>query len=370
MTATTPRTPEPDAGGPRMVSRFEASLLRILRFFMRQVPPEQAMPLVNAKPGRPNCLSATSVHLVCDTLAKGCVLFLVRAGAWRRDRYLRKGKPAFGRLWDRSKVDDLALSFSRQALEFLVWITANKPAEAKNLFQTPVGELTPADQLLLFLAYEALRSDQEVGPALRELPAFAQHALCWLAYPDDFAAAKPPPVPSFEKWVTPPGSYVLEAMEPHLLSRWLHIERGKGQVGDWAKLLQQGQNELRVLDAFAQAAEKAGRHDLARFVLQVLSQVLATPEMAPTFWTGGLQGSGPPRLADRLETQRAALAVLRFAANHFPRWHNWAATRGYLDEDYAAAKFWLAEWERWNGNQVLERAERVAQQLEPLRVSP
>ena len=38
---------------------------------------------------------------------------------------------------------------------------------------------------------------------------------------------------------------------------------------------------------------------------------LFTGDMTPVFWTGGLQGSGPPRLADRLDTQRAALAVPR-----------------------------------------------------------
>ena len=90
--------------------------------------------------------------------------------------------------------------------------------------------------------------------------------------------------------------------------------------------------------------------------------------MAPTFWTGGLQGSGPPRLADRLETQRSALAVLR-QAERFRRWEREARRSGYLDEDYAASKFWLGEWERFNIDRR-RRAEprRVLQQVEPLRI--
>ncbi|MBO0701018.1 MAG: hypothetical protein J2P46_21665, partial [Zavarzinella sp.] len=86
-----------------------------------------------------------------------------------------------------------------------------------------------------------------------------------------------------------------------------------------------------------------------------------------TFWTGGLQGSGPPRLADRLETQRNALAVLR-SAERFRAWERDARRSGYLDEDYAASKFWLGEWERFDFTTVADRAERVLQQVEPLRI--
>src|SRR5436309_2743163 len=97
---------------PKLVSRFEANLLRILRFFVKQVPAEQAMPLVGDRFDPPKCLSAAAVELVQDSLAKGCVLYLVRAGAWKRDRFLRNGEPKFGRLWDRSPVEGLALEFS------------------------------------------------------------------------------------------------------------------------------------------------------------------------------------------------------------------------------------------------------------------
>ena len=57
---------------------------------------------------RPKCLSADAVHLVLDSLSKGCVLYLVRAGGWKRDRFLRDGEPKFGRLWERSPVEKLA----------------------------------------------------------------------------------------------------------------------------------------------------------------------------------------------------------------------------------------------------------------------
>jgi hypothetical protein len=351
---------------PKQVSRFEASLLRILRFFFRQVPAEEALPLVRATQNQPNCLTAAAVHLVRDTLAKGCVLHLVRAGGWKKDRYLRNGEPKVGRLWERSKVDDLKLDFSRHSLEFLIWLTAETPSKAKG-WKAPAAELTAADHLLLFLAYEALSEEQDVAAALRGLAAFAENPLCRLAYPGDLADATDE-VPAFDSLFQGTGALILEALQPALEARWLEIERGKGQLGDWDRMRARGRAELGVLAAFLDAADRAGRWDLARFLLGVLAKVLATPDMTPAFWTGGLQGGGPPRLADRLETQRSALALLR-SAERFRDWERRSRTRGFMDEDYAAAKFWLGEWERYNGDETTVRAERVVQMLEPLRTN-
>jgi hypothetical protein len=352
---------------PKSVSRFEANLLRILRFFLKQVPAEQALRLVHDRLDRPKCLSANAVHLVEDSLSKGCVLYLVRAGGWKRDRFLRSGEPRFGRLWDRSAVEKLTLGYSRHALDFLIWITAHKPKEERPVWTADEKDLTVADRLLFFLAYEALRTDAEVAAALRSSPAFGENALVWLAHPNDFAGEPHAVIPSFDVWLAEPGSFVLEALQPVLEHRWLEIERTKGQIGDWAQLNQQGQVQGRLIDAFTQAVNRAGRRDLVRFLLAVMSRVLATPDLAPTFWTGGLQGSGPPRLADRLETQRNALAVLR-SAERFRTWEREARRSGYLDEDYAASKFWLGEWERFDFTTVADRAERVLQQVEPLRI--
>ena len=85
MTRSTapPRPTEPE--GPRQVSKFEFNLLRILRFIVGHFPTDQGMQLVRAAITRPECLSAGAVDLVKDTLAKACVLFLVRQGAWRND---------------------------------------------------------------------------------------------------------------------------------------------------------------------------------------------------------------------------------------------------------------------------------------------
>jgi hypothetical protein len=352
---------------PKSVSRFEANLLRVLRFFLKQVPAEQALRLVHDRFDRPKCLSAVAVDLVRDSLAKGCVLYLVRAGGWKRDRFLRGGEPKFGRLWERSPVERLTLAFSKHALDFLMWVTAHKAKEERPVWKADDKELTVADRLLFFLAYEALRTDADLAAGLRASPVFGENALVWLAHPNDFAGDARPTLPTFDVWLTEPGSLILEAMQPVLEHRWLEIERTKGQVGDWNLLNQQGQAQGRLLEVFTQAVDAAGRRDLVRFLLAVMSRVLATPDMAPTFWTGGLQGAGPPRLAERLETQRNALAVLR-NAERFRSWERAARRSGYMDEDYAASKFWLGEWERFGMTTVADRAERVLQQVEPLRI--
>lgn len=356
-------TPPP----PKSVSRFEANLLRVLRFFLKQVPAEQAVRLVNDRLARPTCLSAAAVHLVQDSLAKGCVLYLVRAGAWKRDRFLRDGAPKFGRLWERSPTADLGLTFSKYALDFLIWVTASRPKDEKPVWQADDRELTPGDRLLFFLAYEAMRVDSELTAALRLSPVFGENALVWLAHPNDFAGEPAATGPNFAPWLTGPGALVLEAMQPVLEHRWLDIERTKGQVGDWAQLGQQGHLQSRVMEAFTAAVDGAGRRDLVRFLLAVISRVLAGPDMSPTFWTGGLQGAGPPRLADRLEAQRNALAVLR-QTGRLREWERAARRSGYMDEDYATSKFWLGEWERFDFTTIADRADRVVQQVEPLRI--
>jgi len=363
--------PEPDEShGPKSVSKFEAHLLRILRFFLHHLPPETGLPLIQQKLPEPPCISPTAMHLVRDTLAKGCVLYLVHSGAWRRDRYMRGEKLVTGRLWDRSTIPDISLKFSQHTMRFLIWITANKPGETKPFWQAPENELTVGDELFLFVSYSALRDVQDVGNVFRgpDTP-FSRNALCWLAHPDDFAGNSPEAVPSFAKWMKPPYSYLLEAMQPVLLDNWLTIERSKGQIGNWDQMMRQGQVEDRVLSKFIEAAEREPRPDLVRFILHTAGQVLSANEISPTFWTGGLQGStAPTRLADRLETQRNALALLR----NLDRLHQWerrARLIGFMDEGYQAAKLWLSDWEAGNGEVIHHRAQRIVSQFDPLRVT-
>jgi hypothetical protein len=348
----------------RVVSRFEANLLRILHFFLKRVPAEQALPLVGERLPQPKCLSRAAVELVQDSLAKGCPFLLAHAGGWRRERFLRGEGVREGRLWQRTAPGELALSFSRNTMRFLLWITGSKPNEDKTDWHRD-GELTVGDQLLLTFAYEALRGSRQAGALCQRLP-FSRIGLIWLAHPED--------VSYFEKgecrlgeWTTGVGACILEALQPLLADRWLALEEAKRRVSEWQAMQRLGQAQARTLETFLNAIDEAGRHDLARFLLPAAAAVL--PENASAlFWVGGL-GNPPvlgPRMADRSETARAALALLH-ALDRLRQWEREARGVGYFDEGYEAAQLWKADWERWQGDSLHARAQAVIRQLDPMR---
>src|SRR5262249_40895464 len=146
----------------KAVSRFEFNLLRILHGILGRLPLEQVRPLVvqRFEPGRPPCLSRDAIALIQDTLARGIVAAGARGGGWRRERFLRNGQPRLGRLWERTPPRDLGLSFGRCTLDFLMWLTAVKPTDAKSAWQPP-EQPAIGDLLLLTLAYDVLRNVNE-----------------------------------------------------------------------------------------------------------------------------------------------------------------------------------------------------------------
>lgn len=351
----------------RTVSRFEANLLRIARFILRQAPVEQAQRLILDKIDRPKCLSGDCLHLLKDSLRKGVVLWLVKAGAWRRDRFLRDGQGRFGRLWERTEAEKLALSFGKPTVELLMWLTATRAKDERPFWRDDIRRHGIGDQFFGFLTYEALKlCDAELAAGMRTSNVCIENALIRLAYAGDFATGQALPEPSFDIWLREPGIYILEAMQPYLENRWIAVERDKGQIGDWGAMSQQGQAQAQTLGAFLTAADRAGRRDLGRFLLGVLSRLFSTSELPASFWTGGLQGAGPPRLAERVETQRNALSVVRQSVR-LREWEQSARQAGYMDDDYGISQFWLGECERYRSGIVNERAERVLQEVEPLR---
>ena len=365
--AAQPPTPPPEPDGPRQVSRFEYNLLRILKFLVGHFPADQGLQLVRTATARPDCIGAGAVDLVKDTLGKATVLFLTRAGGWRNDKYLRNNAPAAGRVWERIPLDERTLEFSRPVLDFLFWLTAEKVHETKQAWDAAPKALTPADELFFALAFDATRSDPDVLNTLRRKDVFARNPLCWLFAPHDAAdpeAAKPQP-PDFAPMFTGLRAVLLECLQTQLAHRWVRSERDKGQNGDWKKMRQQGAAEFAALRDFLAAAEAARRTDLARFVLRTNAAVLQS-DLTPVFWTGGLQGSGPPRLADRLDTQRAALAFPR-QMEALEAWQERARFVGYFDDDYPASQMWKADWEAANGDRVAARARAAVAMLEPLR---
>jgi hypothetical protein len=347
------------------VSRFEANLLRLLWYFLRREPAERALPLLEARCAPPSCLHRNAVELVKDALGKGCVYLLAHRGGWRRERFLRGERVVEGCLWERTPPAELGLRFSAHTLEFLIWITANRPGDRARPWRPREADLSPGDRLLLYFAHEGLRSAEGLKTHdLRTEPPFVEHGLCWLAYPEDYTAAPLGVRPNFAPWTNGVGAAMLEALQPELARRWIEVESGKERLADPQAMRVLGQAQQRVLTAFLDALEQAGRMDLARFLLQAAS-VLLGPHAHAGMWTAKLNMSGL-RVADRTATYQAAMAFLRML-DRLQTWQRRAQSVGYFDEGYTAAQLWKADWEAVQGNQLMEHARAIIGQLDPMR---
>ena len=355
----------PPTRPPEPVSRFEFNLLNVTRFFLGHFPSDRGLQLVRALAQRPPCLSAVAIDLVKDSLSKGCVLFLTKVGGWRNERFLLNATPNLGRIWDRSPLEDRVLRFSPHVVEFLMWATSERIHDTQVNWDAPPDELTPADELFLWLAFDACRADPDLAQVLRKKAAFRANPLCWLAFPGDIADGASPP--DFEPCFTGLRAAILECLQTELARRWIRSERAKGRIGDWAAMREQGRAESATLEAFLAAASRANRLDFARFVLNV-NATLFRGELQPIFWTGGLQGSGPSRLADRLDTQRTAMAVPRQMAT-LCSWEEEARAVGYFDDGYAASQMYKQEWEAADGDRIAARARTAVDAIEPLRTN-
>jgi len=348
------------------VTRFEASLLRLLYYFLGREPAESALPLVEERRTPPPCLGRPAVRLVQDALAKGCVVLLARRGGWREERHLRGDRVAEGRLWRRTPPAELGLPFSRHTLDFLVWITAARPGDRAPNWQPDEAELADGDRILLYFAHQGLRETAEsLGAAdLGRRQPFVQHGLCWLAYPEDYTAAPTDAAPNFAPWTAGVGAAMLEALQPELAARWVQIEASKGSISEWQRMRDLGRSQERVLTAFLDAVEQAGRLDLARFLLRAAHRLLG-PHADAGWWIGGMTSAGP-RLADRAATYQSALALLRL----IPRLQTWerrARSVGYFDEGYQASQLWKADWEQYEGDALHDRAQAIMRRLDPMR---
>jgi hypothetical protein len=346
------------------VSRFEADLLRILHGLLRRAPRERIVPLVLNRCPRPPCLSPAAVALVQEALGKGCVWLLARGGGWLRQRQLRGGRVVEGRLWERTPPAELGLTFSRHVLGFLLWLTASRPGDPQPRWDPGASEWTVGDRVFLYFAHEVLR-DTPVAPALREQPAFAGHVLCRLAFPADFAELSGTVALDWAPWIAGTGACVLEALQPVLAQRWVEVERSKAQIINGQRMRALGRIQERILGGFLEAVEAAGRRDLARFVLEAASRLLAGSPAA-TAWTAALDVS-QLRLADRTATYQAAVAFLR-QLRRLREWERQARGVGYFDEGYVASQLWKADWEHWQGETLADKADAVMRQLEPLAV--
>lgn len=339
-------------------------MISVLQAIVGLAPVEPIFPWIAERMPRPKSLSRNAVELVAESLKTGCALTLARAGGWRRERYLRNGVPRDGRLWDRSTPEELGLHFTRHSLDWLVWLTSAPPDDGSGFSVQNPAELSAGDLLLLFLSYRVLR-DSEFSRVVPALPVIAAHGLIRLAFPEDFAGAEFGP--DLAPWVSGSGALIVESLNRWIADRWIEMLHRQREIGDWQELAALGREQERVLTTFSIAADSSGRWDLMRFVLPIAAAALPVDGTKDLF-CGGLQGTGPSRLADRVDVLRMSVALPRQVLRMCD-WKSRARAIGYVDEGYAAAQLWLADWERFHGDELAERAERVIGEIEPLNVN-
>lgn len=347
---------------PAMISRFEGSLLTIVRAALGVASPESASRHVFALVPAPPGLSPAAVQLLCDDLSRGCVQLLAKSGGWRHERFLRDGKAVEGRLWQRSPIDEIKWAFSRQIADFLFWVAANHPTKAKP-WEPDAEAITVADQFVIFQTYEAFRGT-EAGPPWRRQAAFRLNPLCRLAYPEDFTG-QPMEPDVFAPWVSGLGGAILEGLQRRLTDRWLALERGKSEIADWSAMRSLGESQDAVLQRYGATIHAAGRRDLARFLLRATC-VFCHSGLRAAHLIGGLRGGNSLRLAQRIDVRRRAGSLLRFFTESLAGWEREARATGYLDEGYAAAQLFLADWEAAGATAALSAARAVLNELVPV----
>jgi hypothetical protein len=339
----------------KTVSRFEANLVRLLRCLLQKAPRDQISKLLANPTPRPPCLCRDAIDLVQDTLAKGCISFLARRG-WRRERFLRDGQASEGRLWQRTPPVELGLTFAPHSLEFLVQLSSGSLGS----FVPNIIDLTIGDRLLFVLAFDALADTNAADDMAKHWTTLHQDGLARLAFAEELAHGDERI--DWSVWTTGVGSCILETLQTWLAERWCTLERKKGNITTVARMRKIAQGQ-RVYHSFLDALEITERRDLARGILEAASRLLRDRPDAQR-WIGKLDVS-KERLANRQKTYREALTFVELL-HRFQQWNQHAQSVGYFDAGYHASQLWKADWERFGGDELHERAITLLREVEPL----
>jgi hypothetical protein len=153
-------------------------------------------------------------------------------------------------------------------------------------------------------------------------------------------------------------------MQPVLATRWMLVEGKKESIADPRLMRALGHSQDRVLTAFLEAVEEAGRKDLARFLVVAAANLLG-PHAHAGMWTGRLHLAGL-RVADRVDTYQAAAGFLRHL-DRLRTWEQQARGVGYFDEGYQASQLWKSDWDHFEGDGLHTRAQAIVRQMDPMR---
>ncbi len=348
-----------------LVRSFESDLLRILHVILGRAPALEVLGLLMKRQDRPQCLTAPAVEVIQRTLGKGLVWWMAIHDGWIRTRHMRSERAVEGRLWERTRPQDLALHFSEHTLEWLIRLTA-EPLDKRRPddWDPPESSLTMGDRLVLYWTYRVFHGT-EAMIALRRMPVIRRHGLCRLSFPQDALRVTDlleTPV-QLKVWLTEPGTWILEVLQRDLARRWVEVERGKGRLTDTDQIRRLGQAQDELITDYLETIRARGRPDLARFLLMIASDVFAAPVQGHD-WVGQLVVNRL-RLAERAAIYQSALSLPR-ALETLRLWEVESRGIGYFDEGYAASQLFKADWQTYDGARLHEHARQLSQALDPL----
>ncbi|AKQ67200.1 hypothetical protein A176_004112 [Myxococcus hansupus] len=335
------------------VSPTEHALLTLARAIVGMGQYASVEDLLRAIHTVPRRFSPPALQVLRDTLAKGSVLALARAGGWRWEHSLRDGQTRSGRLWERHAPP--ALHFSPITLHVLRWMLEQPMTKLAVTSLQVDGTPTPADELFLYLCCR-LVAGTHCARALGVQQVFRRSALCWLGFPEQFGTKPPELDAAAFAPLLADGAWLLEALRQELAQRWRALEESKRGISSPAEALALGTAQEAVLSAFLDAVDAAGRRDLAGFLLDAARPLMEQPASR---WVEGLSSSAT--LSSRAEAARAAAAFLR-TLSRLSRWDAEHRAVRFFDDDYDTAQRLLSEWGTF-GEAGFRRAEDHAREL-------
>jgi hypothetical protein len=284
----------------------------------------------------PPKIGPTCASLVADALSQVWPSLWTRDGA-RPGASVRDGKVVRGRGWERNPV--APLDYSPFTIAFLRWLVEMPLATAGVVDKLAAKPATIGDQVVGYLALEvALETPAQLTIARASRVALAP--LAWLGFAHVLPGEPPDDPKPWDALVTGTGAVVVEALQQDLAKRWRTIELGKRAVSDPDELVKLGRGQDATLTAFMAACTRAGRRDLAGFILDAMVPLLGR-DVAP--FPNDLDRTKP--LGLRMAARVAAGALLRGLAT----WCDWDREhRGvrFLDDDYEASQLLLTRFEK------------------------
>lgn len=330
------------------VSRAEANLLTLARVAVGVVPATDAMRLLVTSVTPPPKLGPTARAALSDTLARGAVLSLAKQGGW-----LAEGQQ---RLWERAAAPPL--TFTGNTVRFLSWMLSAPLAEPDVPALTFKGAPTVAEDFLIALTLDRLRGSGCDGAlaqqlSLRELP------LTTLAHAGHLAReVSLDAVPAFDVAALAPW---LEGLRTLLARSWLSAERSKRDLATPEALIRLGRAQTDVLDDFFKAIDRAGRRDLATWLIDAAVSWLSTERSADEL-VRSMSLDAP--LRERTEARRRAAAMLR-ALGTLRAWDQQHRAVRFIDDGYELAQRLVADWGRL-GERGFSRAAELVTELDAI----